>query len=402
MPTASKPTCRRCGQSLIPVYDGQAEHPLCSPTDTGWIPRPPDRQAELPVTGLARLALDLAGIGWHILPLSPSSKRPLANCPACRERDTGAPHRIEDCPCLPAGRWCHGAHAATTNPERITAWWAREPDAVPGVAAGPSGLVLIDIDTHADQLPADLATELLPGINLATEPIDPTLWQHPSRFRDGRDTLALLAHLRGDGDPWPSDPEHHPVAVATPSGGRHLWYQAPAEGLRQAIGELAWQVDIKAGWNYGVAPGATTTAGPYQLISGAPAAPGRMPDWLAREVIRVAGPRPRSAAPLPTARPTGGRGPEKYLTKVLKRGAADLADLDDGRQCALSALAYKAGGLLAWSGIPHDQVLDQLVAAGTASGLSHTLAHRITRRALARGIAAPLPAPSPRSPSRSA
>ena len=29
----------------------------------------------------ARLALDLAALGWHILPLSPASKRPLGNCP---------------------------------------------------------------------------------------------------------------------------------------------------------------------------------------------------------------------------------------------------------------------------------------------------------------------------------
>ena len=35
---------------------------------------------------------------------------------------------------------------ATTDPDRITAWWDEFPEASPGVAAGPSGLVLLDVD----------------------------------------------------------------------------------------------------------------------------------------------------------------------------------------------------------------------------------------------------------------
>jgi hypothetical protein len=144
-----------------------------------------------------------------------------------------------------------------------------------------------------------------------------------------------------------------------------------------------------------------TASGTYELRAGHPSAPGRMPAWLAQEVIRVATPRPHRTAPLPQPR-TGapaasGGAPARYLDTVITRGAAELANLDDGRQCALSVLAYKAGGLLAWSGLPHDQVLTQLVGAGTASGLTHALAHRIARRALANGIASPLPVPTPQS-----
>ncbi len=395
------PVCRRCGYRLIPVYPGQVEHPLCSPTPTGWIPKQVGEQTTLPTTldGPVRLALELAGHGWHVFPLSPTSKRPLANCPACRD---GA-HRIEDCPCLPAGRWCHGVRAATTDPARIVAWWEREPDAVPGVAAGPSGLVLLDVDTHGADPPADLATGLLPGIDLTAEPVPEHLWRDPVRFRDGRDTLRLLAHVRGGEHPWPTDPAYRPVVVATPSGGRHLWYRAPAKGLRQALGELAWQVDIKAGWNYGIAPDATTTAGHYAVLSGDPAAPGHMPAWLAREVIRVASPRPARPATVPPPRPhPRGRGPAAYLTTVIDRGAADLAALTDGRKRALSALAYQAGGLLAWSGLPEAEVTARLITAGVASGLSHRLAHRIVRRALARGIAQPLTPPGAREGTRRA
>jgi hypothetical protein len=356
----------------------------------------------MPVPGdPAALALHLAALGWHILPLSPASKRPLGNCPRCQPRPGAPAHPGRACPCLPGG-WCHGVRAATTAPDIISAWWRREPRAVPGVAAGPSGLVLIDIDAHGDQLPPDLATGLLPGINLAREPIPRETWDDPGRFRDGRDTLALLARLRGGPRPWPDDPGHRPVTVATPSGGAHLWYQAPAKGLRQALSDpkgrygLAWQVDIKAGWSYGIAPGAATTAGAYRIRGGDPARPGRMPGWLAREVERAAAPRPRAAAlpgPLPAP---GGPGPAAYLTAVLDRGTARLATLTDGRQRALSALAYHAGGLLAWSGLDPGHVTTRLVEAGTASGLSPSLAARIVRRALDRGTARPLTPPGHR------
>ena len=266
-------------------------------------------------------------------------------------------HLAGACPCLAAGGWCHGVRAATTDPATITAWWRREPRAVPGVAAGPSGLVLVDIDAHGGPPPPNLATGLLPGIDLTAEPIPPGAWDDPARFRDGRDSLTLLARLRGGPRPWPTGPEHQPVTAATPSGGVHLWYRAPAPNLRQALSDphgrygLAWQIDLKAGWSYGIAPGAATTAGPYPVRGGDPAQPGRMPAWLAHEVIRATTTARTTAArhPAATIRPAA-PGPAAYLATVIARGAAQLAALTDGRKRALSALAYHAGGLLTWSG----------------------------------------------------
>jgi hypothetical protein len=393
--------CARCGNRLIPVYRDQIEHPLCSPTDTGWIPRPLAHPAPhpLPVADAATLALHLAGQGWHVFPLSPASKRPLANCADCRELPGRTTHRVEDCACLEAERWCHGVRAATVDRERISAWWQREPDAIPGVAAGPSGLVLIDIDAHDQDPPSNPATELLPGIDLATEAVPGRLWPDPDQFRDGRDALRLLARIRGGTQPWPSDPGHCPVTVSTPSGGCHLWYRSPAEGLRQALSGprgIAWQVDIKAGWSYGVAPAAIAATGPYRVVAGDTATPGDMPGWLAHEVRRVASPRPAPPAQLPAPRSAPGRRPAAYLSAVIRRGTAELATMTDGRQRFLSALSFKAGGLLAWSGLPDDEVTDWLVDAGVASGLAHNLAHRIVSRALARGVAAPLPTPASR------
>ena len=395
----AKPRCARCRQPLTPIYPDQDEHPLCSPADTGWILRQPARPVTSAPPGLA-IALDLAAAGWHVLPLSPG-KRPLANCPACAS-DPG--HAIERCPCPPAGRWCHGVRAATTSPARLAAWWRAEPRAVPGIAAGPSALVLIDIDAHGEPLPADLATGLLPGINLAAEPFPRAAWDDPAKYRDGRDSLRLLAAIRGGHQPWPGGDAHQPVTVRTPSGGRHLWYRAPAPGLRQALSDpagrhgLAWQVDIKAGWSYGIAPGATTRAGPYRVLAGDPARPGAMPAWLAREITRASQPRPpaRQAAPPQHAAAAGRRG-AAYVNAVVNRGTARLATMDDGRKRVLAALAYQVGGLLAWSGLPVDQVTNHLVSAGTASGIQPADARRIVTRSLTRGLTQPLRPPDPAS-----
>ena len=247
-----------------------------------------------------------------------------------------------------------------------------------------------------------LATGLLPGIDLAAEPIPRDAWDDPGRFRDGRDTLTLLARLRGGAHPWPGGPEHQPVTAATPSGGVHLWYQAPAPNLRQALADphgrygLAWQIDLKAGWSYGIAPGATTTAGTYQIRGGDPTRPGRMPGWFAREVIRATTTAPRQPATPPPLPSPGGPGPAAYLATVIDRGAVQLAALTDGRKRALSALAYHAGGLLHWSGLPREHVTGQLIDAGTTAGLAPRDATRIVHRAITNGIDRPVAQPGSR------
>lgn len=349
------------------------------------------------------LALRLAATGWHILPLSPASKRPLSLCPACRTRG----HTIDGCACIPAGRWCHGVRAATTDPDRLRSWWERVPEAVPAVAAGPSRLVLLDIDAHNEPLPPTLATGLLPGIDLRTEQLHRIEWSDITRWQDGRDTLRLLARVRGGPCPWPGDVTHQPVVAVTPSGGRHLWYRVPdgSGDLRQALSDphgrsgLGWQIDVKAGYSYGIAPGACTKSGWYEQRSGDIARPGAMPGWLAHEVRRAAAVDRRSTPPRTHAvsAPGTGSGPAAYITTVIRRGASELTGLRDGRQRALAALAYKVGGYLIWSGCSPGQVQKELVAAGTASGLSHRLAERIVYRSLERGVAEPLPPPNQRT-----
>lgn len=126
----------------------------------------------------------------------------MGNCDACR----AAGHDRGACDCLRAGRWCHGFHAATLDCERIRQWWGARPDLGVGVATGPAGLVVIDIDAHATELPG--RERLLPGIPIA-DTVDLT------GLANGFHTLGVLAALRGATSP--ADDETT-LRVRTPSG----------------------------------------------------------------------------------------------------------------------------------------------------------------------------------------
>ena len=343
----------------------------------------------------ARLALDLAALGWHILPLSPASKRPLGNCGACRPRHGLPAHLAHACPCLAAGGWCHGVRAATTSPATITAWWRREPRAVPGVAAGPSGLVLVDIDAHGGPPPPNLATGLLPGIDLATEPIP--------RERVGRPgPVPGRPRQPGPAGPAPRRPpplahraraparhRRHPLRRRAPvvPGPRPQPPPGPQRPPRPLRAGLANRPQSRLVLRH--RPRRHHHRGTYPIRGGDPAHPGHMPAWLAREVIRATTTAPRQPATPPPPSP-GGPGPAAYLATVIGRGAVQLGALADGRKRALSALAYHAGGLLAWSGADRGHVTNQLIDAGTTAGLGPSVTTRIVNRAITNGIDRPV------------
>ena len=72
-------------------------------------------------TTLRTQAVHLASRGWHVFPITPGSKKP---------------------PVI--DRW---ETRATTNPDQIHHWWREVPFNV-GIATGPSGLVVVDLDTR--------------------------------------------------------------------------------------------------------------------------------------------------------------------------------------------------------------------------------------------------------------
>ena len=110
--------------------------------------------ANVKVSGVGRAepgplwsALAAADAGWHVFPCAPGSKRP-----ALRQN------------------W---QDLATTDQGRIRAWWARQPYNV-GIACGPSGLVVIDLDVAREQPGGSDGSGHPAGEDLTAPPPAPT------------------------------------------------------------------------------------------------------------------------------------------------------------------------------------------------------------------------------------
>lgn len=336
-----------------------------------------------------------AARGWPVHPLAPGTKIPPRNCPGCR----GASHAPAACPCLPAGRYCHGFHAATTDPGRIDAWWSEERHGV-GVACGPAGLVVIDIDAHGGSVPA--RDRLLPGVAIA-DSVDLT------GLADGYHTLAVLAALRGEPDPAA---DTGTLRVRTPSGGLHIWYRTgEGTGWLCSTGSgrgraLAWQVDVRARGGYIVAPGTVTRAGRYEAV-GACRTPAPLPRWLAAELDRTGHsaapaelPAPPRAPRIPARAANGGTA----TAARTRRAAAGVLStvLTDLAACAavpsgagfterLNRAAYTVGGLVAAGHI--DAVAAERALAEAAAQVRPgqvRRADRVIAGALAAGRGRPL------------
>ena len=107
----------------------------------------------------------------------------------------------------------HGFRDATTDPGRIRRWWAGHPHDSIGVACGPAGLVVIDIDVAKGGLASWQRLKAAHGID--------------------DETLTSL----------------------TGGGGRHYFYRAPERFQgRNSAGKLGPGVDVRADGGYVIAP----------------------------------------------------------------------------------------------------------------------------------------------------
>ena len=231
---------------------------------------------------------------------------------------------------------------ATTDPDRIERAWAAGPYNV-GVATGPSGLVVVDLDRPKPR------------------EVPPPAYRQPG-IRDGGDVLAMLCEALDQ--PLPVDT----YAVHTASAGMHLYFTAPAAvTLRNTAKRLGWLIDTRAHGGYVVAAGSLVAGRTYTAID-PDTDPAPLPDWIAE---RLADPGPSTHA-LTSAAP-GGLAvdrPNAYALAAL-RGELDrvLTAAEGTRNHTLNTAAFALGQLTAAGLLPHQLAEDALTAAGLAIGL---------------------------------
>ncbi|MFI5867107.1 bifunctional DNA primase/polymerase [Streptomyces sp. NPDC051546] len=326
--------------------------------------------------------------GWYVHPLAPGLKIPPANCTRCRETVNGQPnpdyipHKAEECRCIEAGRYCHGVRAATTDPDLIEQWWSENPSYGIGVAAGPSNLLIVDLDLH-QSTPPDPA-KILPGLDLP-DGLD------PATIRSGLDALALLCSLRRA--PLLTDsPET--FSVRTPSGGLHLWYSV-ADGSQWCMdgrGRLGWQIDIRADRSYAVAPGTCTRDGRY-VPQGSCRTPAPLPRWFANDLAR-AGLKRRTPPRRPLARlnlPDFAAGRGYVATAVREELNAVATCHSGGRNDQLNKSAFSLGQLVGAGLLDRADVHQALTEAARAAGVDpdEAKAQSTITRALEAGSRVP-------------
>ncbi|MEV4134408.1 bifunctional DNA primase/polymerase [Dactylosporangium sp. NPDC049742] len=280
----------------------------------------PDSQA------LLRNAIRYAERGWPVFLLG-RTKRPLANCDACKDAD--AEHDPAACECLT----CHGFYAATTDAERVAAM----------VAAHPRGMLAIRTGVVAD---------------LAVVDIDPR--------NGGAIDYDLMLRT---------------ACVVTGGGGWHLYYRHPGGRL---AAELAGHpgVDIKADGGYVVAPPSVHpgTGRPYRWAGGHPVvemAPALIEACRPAETLPVAAP----TGPTPMRRAGAISSPDALLASIL--GAVGRAS-KGGHRRAMYGAARGVARMVAASAI--DQA--DAVAALTATGREHGQTDREIREAIKGGFRA--------------
>ncbi|GAA3621353.1 bifunctional DNA primase/polymerase [Lentzea roselyniae] len=272
-------------------------------------------------------ALTAAQMGYYVFPLRPGTKRP-------------ALHKAERCPRTGA---CHDGHKgweqrATTDPDVIERCWSAGPFNI-GIATGPSGLVVVDLDTRKS--PAD---------------VPPPRWNREGVV-DGHDVFRSLCRDAGEDIPWETR------TVSTARHGTHFYFREPSTvELRNTEGEhgngLGWKVDTRAHGGYVVAPGSITPDGEYRLTKDALPLP--LPVWL----VHCLTPRPRTAVSAPVVVPAQ-RLP-RYVTAALDGECDKLSAAQPGTHDKAAFVAGIALGQLVGAGVlPSATAEARLMAAAT-------------------------------------
>ncbi len=301
------------------------------------------------VGGQFGAALALAERGFAVFPLRPGTK-----VPAVRGDWEGV--AIADRERLLEVGWPNGGNV--------------------GVACGPSGLFVLDLDVAKDP---GVGREF-GGIGRAADDFsadEPT---------DGADVLRELAA----GRPIPET-----FTVTTPSGGVHLYFRAPAAPrLRNTVARLGPLIDTRAAGGYVVGPGSVIRGRRYEVVTDVPIAP--VPRWIVRELIAKSRaelppmpPAPVGRADVAGARPTGAAA-AAYGAAALRNEVERVLGARVGtRNDTLNRAAYALGRLIGAGILDRDLAASELFHAARRVGLSARESSSTLASGLGAGIARP-------------
>jgi Bifunctional DNA primase/polymerase, N-terminal len=257
----------------------------------------------------AQDALAAAERGWYVFPCQVGGKTP---------RD--------------GWRW---AQWHTTDPTRIREWWASGGNT--GIACGPSGLVVIDLDT-SDGQPLPPPWDTVPGVV------------------DGSDVYAVLAE--GHGDTWPQT-----YTVTTPRGGWHFYFLAGGYGIRNSASQVGPMIDVRGDGGFVVAAGSVRPEGAYELIDDRDPAP--LPPWLAELAAKA---KDEPPLPHPVHRSADRSG--AYVRAALEAEIRAVASAPAGqRNDQLNKSAYALARFVAARQLTEDTLTAALTEAARHAGL---------------------------------
>ncbi|MBD2829743.1 bifunctional DNA primase/polymerase [Streptomyces globisporus] len=266
---------------------------------------------------LLSTALGAAERGWHVFPLRPRDKRPAlhgeTSCPGTG--DCAAGHR----------KW---EDRATTDPDRIRAAWSAGAFNV-GLATGPSGLVVVDLD--------------------------PVKAKDPKGTPDGATSLQALCERAGQTVPAT-------YRTRTASGGHHLYFTAP-DGVRlgNSAGKLGKHIDTRAHGGYVVGAGSALPNGAYEVVD--PTGPAPLPEWLYALLTPRQPSRGLTAAPVPVRA-------SRYAAAALRAETAAVAGAGEGvRNWTLVRSARALGRFIPSGDLARHEVEQALNSAGLRAGL---------------------------------